>query len=78
MLAVLSTMRLSLRHTRSTRATLPRRIAKWLNVPPGKTASGGFSRPTPTANAAALASARTAASWMEGRRRNRRTTGTES
>ena len=54
MLAVLTTMCSSLRHTRSTQATLPRRIAstvlatlsqpmslaKWLNVPPGKTASG--------------------------------------
>ena len=54
MLAVLTTMCSSLRHTRSTQDTSPRRIAstvlatlsqpmslaKWLKVPPGKTASG--------------------------------------
>lgn len=66
MLAVLSTMCLSLRHTRSTYAALPCRMAstvratvsqpmsfaKWLNVPPGNTASG---RPASTAMPAAHA-----------------------
>ncbi len=64
MLAVLTTMCSSLRQTRSTHATLPRRIAstvlatlsqpmslaKWLKVPPGKTARG---RPFSTAMPAA-------------------------